>query len=113
MLRAKESFALVLKRIPTPPVAAPASFMVAEVVMRVLPWILSYLTSSSCTNRCSCKPSMSISLYSEVGYKFFLASLLPYCSYIHSSNYCFSLTVDKTFPFASTIIKFVPPRQSD
>ena len=39
-------FAFVLSSMPTPPTDAPALFLVAEVVIRVLPSTVSYLTGS-------------------------------------------------------------------
>ena len=57
---AKESYALGLSISPTPPTAAPAEFLIADVVTSVLPSTLSYLTGSACTIRCSCTPSISM-----------------------------------------------------
>ena len=60
LILANDLSALLLSSIPTPPTAAPALFLVAEVVISVLPKMISYFTGSSWTMRCSCIPIMSI-----------------------------------------------------
>jgi hypothetical protein len=47
VMLAYERFALQLRSNPTPPIAAPALFLTADVVMSVWPRMSSYLTGSS------------------------------------------------------------------